>query len=493
MRSPKDMQIIQIDITNACHHRCSNCTRFCGHQVKPFFMDFETFKQAIDSLQGFEGVVGIIGGEPTLHPEFRKFAEYFRDSFGIQDLESRLTEPTGNYLHHVMKHFSFKSKRGLWSSISKQYYEHFETIQDTFGLQLLNDHSGSGSHQTLMVTRAELGIPDEEWFPLRDACWVQNMWSASITPKGAFFCEVAAAMDATLYGPGGWAIERDWWKREPAEFGEQLKWCENCSAPLQMPKRNANDEIDDISPKWRQMLEDIKSPKLAKGLTNLFDLSAYGTPEFSQNANPMPWMYLDHQGDRIGQKGANYLKPHAIATLLELTEGTDATVAVQMLKLNAPEKGAVVVLASNDVHVAVLERADIPYFDLRQMDSEAIYAELAKTRKTEDWILHTKDFVVTPGVYGQIANHVFNLGCLYLIAVDDKPTYAQLFNMRAVSLNREADTENLRLKYPADKVVGVQVNIDTAKLIRLPRASGCSAARRMVLVPPAEAAEAAHA
>lgn len=51
MRSPKDMEIIQIDITNACQHMCSNCTRFCGHHKKTFFMSFEQFKEAVDSLQ----------------------------------------------------------------------------------------------------------------------------------------------------------------------------------------------------------------------------------------------------------------------------------------------------------------------------------------------------------------------------------------------------------------------------------------------------------
>ena len=43
MKSPKDMSKIQIDITNACGNMCSNCTRFCGHHVKTFFMDFDNF------------------------------------------------------------------------------------------------------------------------------------------------------------------------------------------------------------------------------------------------------------------------------------------------------------------------------------------------------------------------------------------------------------------------------------------------------------------
>ena len=66
MRSPEDMQIILIDVTNACTERCSNCTRFCGNHKKPFFMTYETFKRGVDSMEGFGGLFALIGGEPTL-------------------------------------------------------------------------------------------------------------------------------------------------------------------------------------------------------------------------------------------------------------------------------------------------------------------------------------------------------------------------------------------------------------------------------------------
>ena len=62
MRSPAEMRTIQIELTNACPHLCSNCTRHCGHHRKPFFMDLETFRRAVDSLAGFSGIVGIMGG-----------------------------------------------------------------------------------------------------------------------------------------------------------------------------------------------------------------------------------------------------------------------------------------------------------------------------------------------------------------------------------------------------------------------------------------------
>ena len=102
MKSPKDMKIIQIDITNACVNRCSNCTRFCGHHTKPFFMDFETFKKAVDSFEGWEGCVGIIGGEPTLHPEIEKFIDYLREKrIGAPLKLSR--EPIFDMQEHIYK------------------------------------------------------------------------------------------------------------------------------------------------------------------------------------------------------------------------------------------------------------------------------------------------------------------------------------------------------------------------------------------------------
>ena len=190
MRSPKNMHIIQIDITNACPHSCSNCTRFCGHHKKPFFMDFETFKQAVDSLKDFPRVVGMMGGEPTIHPQFEKFANYLRES-RVGNIRYRLMrEPVTDMLTYMRRHLlGTNSKLGLWCSLNEGYYKNFETINDTFPTQILNDHDNTCKHQALLMSRRELGIPDDVWIKKRDACWIQNRWSATITPKGAFFAK----------------------------------------------------------------------------------------------------------------------------------------------------------------------------------------------------------------------------------------------------------------------------------------------------------------
>lgn len=283
MKSPKDMRIIQIDITNACIHRCSNCTRFCGHHKKPLFMDFELFKKAVDSLDGYVGTIGVMGGEPTLHPDFEKIAEYIGSKYPkLKGKDRQMLHPQSEFMKAIQDlefsntcgYDSGLGKRqtvvgpGLFSAMGEQYQRHYEVIQDVFKYQALNDHNNPMYHQPILITRKELNIEDGKWTELRDNCWIQNEWSATITPKGAFFCEIAGALDMLFDGPGGWEVEPGWWKRTPSEFGEQLQWCELCGLACNTFMRDANEEIDDVSPALYQLLVKKDSPWLKNGHVN---------------------------------------------------------------------------------------------------------------------------------------------------------------------------------------------------------------------------------
>ena len=174
MRSPQDMQIILIDITNACTEKCSNCTRFCGNHKKPFFMDFETFKRAVDSMEGFGGLTALIGGEPTLHPEFERFMEYLQQKYPHQQRQNRLYYPQKQFIQELL-HQEFESHRlveredgrktferagiGIYSNMSGTYHKYHEMIQDTFQVQFLNDHINPSFHQPALISRKDLGIP----------------------------------------------------------------------------------------------------------------------------------------------------------------------------------------------------------------------------------------------------------------------------------------------------------------------------------------------
>ena len=113
-----EIRCIQIEITNACNLSCANCTRFVGHHKKPFFMDMETIEKAIDSLEGFPGNIGMMGGEPTLHPKFADICRLYQ------------------------KKIPEKRKRQLWTDGFK-WKEHEDLIYETFDKDniVYNEHS----------------------------------------------------------------------------------------------------------------------------------------------------------------------------------------------------------------------------------------------------------------------------------------------------------------------------------------------------------------
>jgi hypothetical protein len=241
-----DAKIIQIEITNACWLRCGNCTRLVGHHKKPYFMSLATVLEAIDSLEKYPGVVGIVGGEPTLHPDFARICGLLR--------ERRPRE-----------------KCVLFTSGHK-WEEYKPIIWQTFGYGVFyNDHSDSAQcHQPVLVAIDEVIQDKELMWRLIDKCWVQNTWSASVTPNGAFFCEVAAALDTTFGLGGGYKVDGSWWKRTPTEFHDQVKkYCVLCSAALPMSRPFLKTSTDYVSPGNFERLTSIGSPKVSQGLVQI--------------------------------------------------------------------------------------------------------------------------------------------------------------------------------------------------------------------------------
>lgn len=464
MKSPADMKIIQIEITNACTKRCSNCTRFCGHHRSPFFMDFETFKKAVDSMKGYKGMVGIMGGEPTLHPEFEKFLNYYRETLGYDDDWTTCYEPTTDFIGHILTNVyndNYHNHRGLWTSVGAKYYQHFEVIQDTFGYQLVNDHTHPSMHQTLMVTRKEVGIPDDEWFKLRDNCWIQNLWSASITPKGAFFCEVAAAMDATLGGPGGWPIEPGWWKRKPCDFGDQLHWCEMCSAALPMPKRDANEEHDDVSPIWNEKLKQIDSPKHRKGLVCEFDPAAYDPGQHRVNTDQAT-PYIEDQEQRLGS-AIRTLRPQHVTHVLRLTSATATEKAEKLISDLLAAGRLDFVLPHTPALKTLAEAAGVKTLDETQSGT-VLLSMLRESSRVQDWVLLMTDDRPADTFFHLLTCCVFNPGCLYWRSSMDSGGF-QFFNLRALSLRQEGDLLGLAKSYPQKKVR--QVTCDDPDAFRM--------------------------
>lgn len=256
MRAISANSVIQIDVSHgACHLKCAHCTRQIGHHRKATFMSLDKIREAIRSLDGFEGEIGCMGGEPAMHPQFRDVLAIWREMVP-------------------------QRKRSLWTSGFK-WDEYKDDIKATFDADLIhyNDHTQfTGRHQPLLIAIEEV-IDDPE---LREIliknCPYQSHWSAAITPMGAYFCEIAAGMGA-VFGIPGWPVTPGWWRKTPDQFQDQVRtFCGKCSGALPLDKysdgRGGRDgpTVDYVSPGNYERLKAVGSPKLGRGHVEVVEM-----------------------------------------------------------------------------------------------------------------------------------------------------------------------------------------------------------------------------
>lgn len=70
--------IIQIHVTRACDLSCAHCSQGSNLAGKPVMITPDEFDQACASLETYWGVVGMFGGNPTMHPHFDVLCEIMR-------------------------------------------------------------------------------------------------------------------------------------------------------------------------------------------------------------------------------------------------------------------------------------------------------------------------------------------------------------------------------------------------------------------------------
>lgn len=255
MRPIYENNVIQVDVSHgACHLSCAHCTRAIGHHRKAMFMPLDMIRTAIASLDGFEGQIGVMGGEPLLHPQFREVLAIWREMVP-------------------------RERRALWTSGWK-WSEYRDDIFATFDRERVhfNDHSQkTGKHQPLLVAIEEVVDDPELRQLLIDNCPYQARWSASITPLGAYFCEIAGAMGA-IFGIPGYPVEPGWWRKTPDQFRDQVDtFCGKCSGAIPMPSfsdgRGGRDgpTHDYVSPGNYERLIAAGSPKAQRGHVRIWD------------------------------------------------------------------------------------------------------------------------------------------------------------------------------------------------------------------------------
>jgi len=236
-------------------------------------MDLDTFRKALVALREFptsspkspfvpakHKVVGMLGGEPMLHPQFESLCLLMEELI-----------PS-------------KVNRGLWTGLKWERTKYADLIRRVFGYVNNNQHNTNCEHSPILVSISDVVKDSAKRKELIDNCWLQRLWSATITPKGYFFCEVAGAFDMVFGGPGGLPIEPGVWNRPLSDFQDQIdRWCSRCGIPLNLKGRKDSEGVDDISPSNLSAL--VGSPRI-----QALEYALYNEDRLQQDSKP--WQYL---------------------------------------------------------------------------------------------------------------------------------------------------------------------------------------------------------
>jgi hypothetical protein len=214
-------------------------------------MTVKQYAEAVEALSGFvqqpadrkgrARYVGMIGGEPLMHPEFRQLCEL---------LEKRIP----------------REHRAIFTGVRVDRHRLGSLVRRTFAYVNENSHDRDCFHQPVLVAPCDVvadAVARERYIA---ECPLQEEWSSTITPRGFFFCEVAGAFDAAFNGPGGLAVESSCWTHELPHYSEQVRrWCPRCGVCLPLPGRRDSEQRDDVSASNLAELRALGSPRITHG------------------------------------------------------------------------------------------------------------------------------------------------------------------------------------------------------------------------------------
>lgn len=258
--------VMQVHVTRACDKSCFGCTQGSNLAGKPVMIPPDEYAKALDSIQGYFGVVGMFGGNPTMHPQFELLCEILRSKFPKEQCGLWCNHPRGKGA--VMRDTFNPAVSNL--NVHEDHAAHAEFVRDWPEARgVLKGLDTDSRHSPPFVAMRDV-IPDEatRWKLIGD-CDINKYWSAMlchVPTRGlrAFFCEIAGAQ-AMLHGadPGwpdlGLPAEPGWWKKPMADFAAQVEfYCHRCGIPLRRYGQLANGgEREEVSETHR----DIYKPK----------------------------------------------------------------------------------------------------------------------------------------------------------------------------------------------------------------------------------------
>jgi hypothetical protein len=176
---------VNILVTNACNLKCGGCTQHCDlfHKKEKWFISIKQLQNNIEVLlQANRGLVGIFGGEPTIHPKFKE----------IIDLLS-------SYNHKFCIFTNGAKISNLPKNVTWVLNEKNKNSKKTFSASMIAPHDLYGFKKKI-----------DYWHFAKKNCYMWKTCWSIIYDNKAYLCEPAAAIDRLKLGKRNWDKSLGW-------------------------------------------------------------------------------------------------------------------------------------------------------------------------------------------------------------------------------------------------------------------------------------------
>jgi glycosyltransferase involved in cell wall biosynthesis len=172
---------IEIDITYECNLKCFNCSRSCTqaptHESMSLFQIQQFLTESVELNKQWE-LINILGGEPTLHPDFMEIVRVILQDYIISHSPTTILQITSN-------------------GYSEQTQQILAALPQSENI-MLDAASFKESRQILYFTPFNLAPIDDDRFKNADfskGCWVIAYCGIGLNKYGYYVCSAAGGID----------------------------------------------------------------------------------------------------------------------------------------------------------------------------------------------------------------------------------------------------------------------------------------------------------
>jgi hypothetical protein len=176
-RFSRSKTLLEIDITYVCSLSCKGCNRSLDIAPTTATVSLEQIRQfvkeSVEKRIGWKGI-RLLGGEPTLHPDFLEILDVLREYKNTYRPKMLITVVSNGYTERTKAMLA-----RLPTDVSVENTSKVSSVQDDFA----------------PFNNAPRDYPEHAHTDFRNGCWITEGLGMGLTPQGYYYCAIAGGID----------------------------------------------------------------------------------------------------------------------------------------------------------------------------------------------------------------------------------------------------------------------------------------------------------